>query len=647
MSSGRESIVNRLKSVAAIKSIFVLLLAITSLVTFNASAEELDQQSREDLKKPARLQDLAYGQILFDYYRGDEITALTHILIAQKKQLLPNHSNSAELLSGVIYLNLGMLTKAQDIFNRLLTEQDLRNELLAKLEFYLAKLHYKQRDFAQAKTRLSKVYQSLDVALRDESLIMLSNMALYENDLVTARDWLGKISQDSELLTYSRYNLGILWLKSGELTQALPFLTAVFTTHEPTDVQRSLQDKAKIALGFHYLKAKQYQLARAQFLSVRLESAYTNKALLGVGWTYVETGNYNKALTHWLELRKKDIRDIAVQEALLAIPFAYQKLDAMQPALEKYLEASDVYQQQIDLITDIEKQVSEGNLVENLVNKLIRAKELGAGDESIQDSKLFGDVYDYYIYELLAQNHFNEGFRSYQKLGRLALMLDHWEEQLPMFSEMLSANQLSFDKKIPKVDAYLAQGAFTKYTQAFIKINEDLDYLGRSERLYLIASPEQSKLHQRISRLEKNIQNIPADMLTDNQIDKTRRARGVLQWQFEENKTEKIWQLKKASLTIEKTLLEMQQRSKGLSRAREKALTRFVGYQDLIDDGSQTLRELRRRIKGQVNIQAELIKEQILAVLNKRKMTLDHFLLQSDLSVARLHEKAVSIPEID
>ncbi len=610
-------------------------------------AEELDEKAREDLKKPAHLQDLAYGQILYDYYRGDEITALTHILIAQKKKLLPNHANSAELLSGVIYLNLGLVSKAQTIFNRLLTEEDLKNELLAKLEFYLAKLHYKQDDYPQAKIRLSKIYASLEVDLKDESLIMLSNIALADDDLPAAREWLSGISSDSELLAYSRYNLGILWLKDGQLEESLPFLTKVFITDEPTDVQRSLQDKAKVALGFYYLKEKQFDRARDQFLSVRLGSAYTNKALLGMGWTYVEKGDFNKALSHWLELRKKDIRDIAVQEALLAIPFAYQKLDAMKPALAKYLDASNKYQQQIDLIIDIENQVSEGNLVENLVLKLVRAKSLGDGDESIQDSKLFGDVYDYYIYELLAQNRFNEGFRSYQKLGRLAFLLDYWEEQLPMFSEMLLANELRFNEKIPQIDTYLEQGVLEKYQANYGNILNDLTFLNKSEKLHLLATSEETLIHKRLIRLEATIQKIPANMLTDNQLEKTRRARGVLQWQFEVNKTAKMRELNKAANEISFLLDEMTSRSKTLGSARENALTRFVGYQDLVDEGTEKLRSLREKIRMQISIQASLIKQQILEVLKRRKLTLEHFLLQSDLSVARLHEKAVLIPEID
>lgn len=613
----------------------------------NSTTKALTQTEREDLKKPAHLQDLAYGEILFDYYRGNEISALTHILIAQKKNQLSNHANSAELLSGVIYLNLGMLIKAQNIFNRLLTEEDLKDELLAKIEFYLAKLHYKQHDYPQAKRRLIKIFQSLEVGPRDESLIMLSNIALFDKELLKAREWLGEISTDSELLVYVRYNLGILFLRDGLIDESLPLLSKVFLTTKPTDLQRSLQDRAKVALGFYYLRSKQLEKAREQFLAVRLDSLYTNKALLGMGWTYVQKGDYNKALSHWLELRQRDIRDIAVQEVLLAIPYAYQKLKAMKPALQKYLEASTLFQQQIDLISAIETQVTEGHLVEDLVDKMISENQSNNENMDIKDSTLFGDIYDYYIYELLAQNHFNEDFRSYQKLDHLQSLLVHWQKELPMLNEMLRINQYRLDEKNPQIDSYLRQDIYQKYQALYDNIQLDINALNNNEKLYLLADEKQSALHKRILRLEKNIQIIPASMFTDDQINKTSRARGVLQWQLEYGKTKKMWTLRKASAEIRQELASMDGLSQNLSSASDHAMIRFSGYQQLVDDGSVTLIKLRREIKIQVGKQAVLLKEQILSVLKRRKITLDHFLLQSDLSVARLHEKAVLIPEVE
>jgi len=610
-------------------------------------SDSLAQSERENLKVPVKLQDLAYGEILFDYYRGNKIKALTRILIAKKKKQLSHHANSAELLSGVIYLDLGMLNRAQAIFKRLLTEKDLKNEVIAKIEFYLGKLHYKQRDYPQAQNRLSNIYAALSPKLRDQSLIMLSNISLKQNQLNKAREWLNLISQDSEYLSYSRYNLGILWLRDQQEVKALPYLQKVFLTDKPTKIQRSLQDKAKIAMGFYYLKAKRFELAKKQFLSVRLGSVYTNKALLGMGWTYAEMGLYENALTHWLELSKKDIRDIAVQEALIAIPYAYQKLEAMQPALSNYLSASDAYQAQIDFIDRVEKQIKQKRLVENLVAKVAKDNQKVKSDKGIKDSGLLGGEFDYYIFELLAQNSFNEDYRSYQKLGRIELMLNHWEQQLPMFSEMLEANQIAFSKKIPKIDAYLAKGAFSQYQLAYDEIQQDLVDLKNSKKLHLLATPEQKALYERLLRIENTLANIPSQMVDEDQLDKPRRAWGVLQWQLEQNRMQKIWELTKTSHAIKKIMNEMNERTLTLASARLYALNRFVGYQDIIDQGVNNLKDLKKRIHGQVKLQAGLIKNQILAVLEKRKATLDHFLLQSDLAIARMQEQAVIIPEID
>ena len=136
-------------------------------------------------------------------------------------------------------------------------------------------------------------------------------------------------------------------------------------------------------------------------------------------------------------------------------------------------------------------------------------------------------------------------------------------------------------------------------------------------------------------------------MLLDQQAIKAKRARGVLQWQLGLGKTQKIWELEKVRMQIETLISDISNQTVTLASARENALTRFVGYQGKIDEGGDNLRRLKGKIRGQVDVQSDFIKEEILAVLAKRKATLNHFLLQSDLSVARLHEQAVLIQEVE
>ncbi|WP_444994260.1 tetratricopeptide repeat protein [Aliikangiella sp. IMCC44359] len=602
---------------------------------------------KEDIKKPVIIEDLAYGNILFDYYRGEPIKALNGILVAEKKNGLPNHSQSARLLSGVIYLDLGMLTYAQRIFNELLTEEDLKTGLFSKIEFYLGKLHYRQGDFKQAEFRLSRIVDLLDIELKDECLIMLSNLALYLGDKEKARSWLGKISQDSQLASMSRFNLGILWLREKNLEQALLQLTNIHPSYTEDKVVKSLQDKANVALGYYHLSHKSFEKARLYLQQVRLTSPSSNKALLGMGWSYGEQGNFKKALAHWTELSKRDIRDIAVQEVLLAIPYAYQKLNSMQLSLDNYAAASDVFQQQIVLIDSLLLKIQQEDLIESFVSKIVSNAPSLINDDGIQDSALFGDKYDYYLYELVSQHQFNEGFRSYQKLGKLSQILSYWESQLPAFSDILKANELRFEEKIPLVDRYLMEGSFVQYEQKLAELDEDIKQLKNNQKLHLLANSKQLKIHNRVQSMFDKLAIIPDELLTNDQRIKANRAKGVLQWQLEEGKTAKIWRLEKAANQIKVIIEEMRTRKVSLANARANAEIRFNGYQDKVDAATAQLLGLRDKIKVQIELQAEELKSQIIAVLNKRKATLDYYLLQSDLSVARLHEQAVKIPELD
>lgn len=607
----------------------------------------LSEEKKEDLKKPVVLEDLAYGNILFDYYRGQSIEALNSILVAQKRDVLPNHSQSARLLSGVIYLDLNMLDHAQTIFNELLTEEDLKSGLLSKIEFYLGKLHYRQGDYQKAEFRLSRVLNSIEVTLKDEALIMLSNIAIYADLKDKARNWLAQVSQDSKMAAISRYNLGVLWLREGNIVEATKLLDAVHPKYTEDKVVKSLQDKAKVALGYYHLSHKQYPQARKFLFDVRLSSPQANKALLGVGWSYGEDGNYERALSHWLELSKRDIRDIAVQESLLAIPFAYQRLNSMQLSLQQYVAASNAFQEQLNLIDELLKQINEEGLIEDFVNKIVTNKFDSIKDGDIIDSKLFGDKFDYYLYELVSQHEFNEGFRSYQKLGKLAQILSHWESQLPTFTDIIQANEIRFAERIPLVDKYLAEGSFDEFQQQLIGYEEDLKALKNNQKFELIATKEELKLLKRINGLFEKLERIPADMLRPGQLQKAQRARGVLQWQIETGKAGKIWQLEKAVRQIRQTFIEMQTRKIALANARSKAQGRFSGYQGQVDEATQKLLGLRDKIKSQIDVQADELKQQIIAVLAKRQATLNHYLLQSDLSIARLHEKAVKIPELE
>ena len=93
---------------------------------------------------------------------------------------------------------------------------------------------------------------------------------------------------------------------------------------------------------------------------MHLEGPYSNQALLSAGWAYASAENYERALVPWNLLVERDVTDSAVQEAKLALPFAYGKLNV-------YGRAAVLYDKAL---------VSFGEELEKVIKELPRDKEV-------------------------------------------------------------------------------------------------------------------------------------------------------------------------------------------------------------------------------------------------------------------------------
>ena len=68
------------------------------------------------------VQDLAYGEVLFEYFQEDYFSALTRLLAAQQRGELEHHGTEAELMLGGLYLSYGQHRLAGEIFERVLAQ---------------------------------------------------------------------------------------------------------------------------------------------------------------------------------------------------------------------------------------------------------------------------------------------------------------------------------------------------------------------------------------------------------------------------------------------------------------------------------------------------------------------------------------------
>ena len=124
----------------------------------------------------------------------------------------------------------------------------------------------------------------------------------------------------------------------------------------------SLRDKANLALGYAYLQDQQPVAAKEALQRVRLDGPFSSKALLGVGWADAEESQYQRALVPWMELRSRDLLDPAVQESMLAIPYAMAKLDSISQAADHYLNAIEAFFEETNRIDEAIGKIESGTL---------------------------------------------------------------------------------------------------------------------------------------------------------------------------------------------------------------------------------------------------------------------------------------------
>jgi tetratricopeptide (TPR) repeat protein len=283
------------------------LLIAALLGCFATGAAEARRHDPEKLSE-GHIRDLHFGDVLFLYFQEDDahdFEALTRVLAYQHWGRMPHHAEDAELIAGSLYLQEGMHNEAGEIFQRLLTD-NVSSGVRNRAWLYLAQVWYARGYYQKAEGALRKVNGRMSPDFEAQRELLLANVLMHQ----------GRYDEAIELLTgwrgspvwsaYARFNLGVALVRANRLADADPFLSAVGTMLAPSPELEALKDRANLALGFAYLQANQPERARLPLERVRLNGPYSNKALLGSGWAQAALGDYQGALTPWMELRSRE-----------------------------------------------------------------------------------------------------------------------------------------------------------------------------------------------------------------------------------------------------------------------------------------------------------------------------------------------------
>ena len=585
------------------------------------------------------VQDLAYGEVLFEYFQEDYFTALTRLLAAQQRGEIVHHGAESELMLGGLYLSYGQHRLAGEIFERVL-QQSVDPALHDRAWFFLAKIWQQRGYLAESEAALARIGAELPEDLEPERQMLYAQVLMEQGRFAEALATLEAWRRPNDAwIGYAKYNIGVSLVRLGQIEAGAKVLDEVGQLDADNPAFDALRDKANVALGYAWLQASRPVEAKPSLQRVRLNGPFSNKALLGVGWADAETDDYRAALAPWVELRKRSLLDSAVQESLLAVPYAFAQLGADKQAADHYVDAIDAFSGEIGHLTTSIDGIEGGKLITELLGEHADAADDASGWywrlERIPDT-----VESRYLYELLASNRFQEGLKNYRDLLQLNRNLDRWDESLGAFDDILDTRQRAYVQRLPNIDASLASVDLEAMAMRRVELESQLQAIERSEDVVALGTAKEQETWRMLTGMESKLAMLPNDAASDEIRAKQRFLSGLLVWDLRRDYKARLWAEKKNLGELDRQLREAQRRHHEVSSARDDWPEKFAALTARIDG-------LRPRVDGlKAEAQAALVTQQQflqgIAVdeLKAQRDRLNTYMVQARFALASIYDRA-------
>jgi tetratricopeptide (TPR) repeat protein len=574
------------------------------------------------LSAPETVQDLAWGEVLFDFYQQNHVAAITRLLVARKNAELPVHAQEAELVLGGLYLDYGMHQRAAGIFEQLL-QQNAKPEIRDQAWYYLARIRYNRGDTSGASTALARIGDSLPGSLSAPSIDLEARVLLDLDRPEEAASLLAKADLEGGWRFFGWYNLGVALVQSNQSVQGQEYLDRVGQARVKGPELVSLKDRANLALGFARLADGDSEGARQALNRVSLEGPYTTRALLGAGWADAGRDDYETALTPWSELGQRAAFDIAVQESLLAVPYAYGRLGANGQAVEHYQIAVHAYEAELIRLDGAVDDVRNGQLV----NEILLDKTDSRPDSPLQR----------YLYEMMAAHEFREAAADLRNLERLSRLLEQRADSMSAFSDMLDARRVRFRSRQPLVATGVDEVRLAGIKSRHQETSDRLTHIRASGDVMGLADQREARVAQRLEIVSKRIGDRP-DLAF--QSDRQRFLSGVLYWQVHSEFSQRLRSNEKAHRENGRVIESIQAQIDSVKEAGIAEPPRFDDFARRIDFASERLQALRGRTGTVMLAQSEYLGDLAITELMARYERVSDYLGQARFALAASYDRA-------
>ncbi len=596
---------------------------------------------------PKKVQDLYFGEALYRAFQGQWFDAIARLdtelalhrgLDEPGLDTLYYHINHAEFAVGDFELAYRMHQRAGRAITAVIegnVEEEIRNEAI----FRLARIYFQKDQPLNALFAVERISGAVPAHIRDDLAFLQAQILMANGRFAEAALILKKLQGVKNLEGFSTYNLGIALLRDGKEQKGRQYLDLTGQIDSKQTLTLAIKDKSNLVLGSKLMEEEKFEAAKLILDRIRLSSPFSNRALLGSGWADAFKERYQRALVPWSLLVTREATDASVQEALLALPYAYGKLNVHSKAALLYGSALEKFNAQVDKLDASIKSIREGHFLKALVreelkqdaNWVVKLRQLPQTPET------------YYLLDLMASHDFQESLKNYLDLEALRKRLAAWEGDLAAFEEIIATRRAYYQPLLPAIDHRFRQldsqmrlrleqrDHIEQRLNAMLVVPRP-DYLSTSQER--VAREQMTKMEQHLSGI-----NTPASAKIKTRIN---RLRGVLNWNIHTQYDGRFTEAHKHLRALNDEVALMKKQYAVFVRTRQAATQSYEGY-----DG--TIRSLRYRIRAGSEKVAALMARQghqleVMAVneLSRRRERLAEFQIKARFAMADSFDRATT-----
>ena len=589
------------------------------------------------------LKDLYFGEALYYARQGDYFDAIARLdaelgqyynLDEPDRDSFHYHVGQAEFSVGDFELSYRMHLRAGRAVKAVLdgaVDEAVRNEAA----YRLGRIYFQKDDPVNALHALERIHGRVPAGIQDDLTFLRAQVYLAIGRFSDAASILAPLENTDGYVGFASYNRGIALLRDGKQAEGVQALDKAGQVGGSERATLAIRDKANLVLGSKLLEGDKPHEAKRFLERVRLQGPFSNRALLGWGWADASAERYDRALVPWSILAQRNVTNASVQEALLAVPYAYGQLGVYGKAALGYGRALEAFGGELDKLDRSIKSIREGKFLEALVreelkqdrNWVVKLRSLPEAPET------------FYLMELMASHDFQASLKNYLDLEDLRKRLLVWEESLDAYEDLIARRRAYYEPLLPDIDARFRRldSRMRLRMEQRDRLDERLQAMLIAPRPEFLATAEERVVAERIAAIQRQI---GGSQVSDDTLRRIRRLQGILHWRIHTDYDRRLTEAHEHLRELDGAVAELKRQYTSFVRTRQAATQSYEGYEGPIRQQRTRVRSAREEVKNLMARQGHMLENMAVSELERRRTRLEQFQIKARFAMADSYDRA-------